>query len=151
MNALSRSKSWEFEPRKGVKVGDHVTGGDAIGLVHESMLVKHTIMVPPNACGTIKYIAPKGNYNVTVRFLTIYYFLQIFLRTLFWKWNSLETSKSFRWSKFGQFASLDQWQKNWPPIIRCFVVNAFWMHFFPVFKAVQRQFQVFFIREDIRY
>jgi V-type H+-transporting ATPase subunit A len=66
VKALNRSKSWDFQPVKGMKVGDHVTGGDIIGSVNESILVKHSIMVPPNACGTIKYIAPKGSYSVTV-------------------------------------------------------------------------------------
>ena len=64
VHALGRKKQWEFEPKQGLRPGDHVTGGDIIGLVHESVLVKHSVMVPPNACGTIKFLAPKGSYTI---------------------------------------------------------------------------------------
>uniref|UniRef100_A0A915EN10 H(+)-transporting two-sector ATPase n=1 Tax=Ditylenchus dipsaci TaxID=166011 RepID=A0A915EN10_9BILA len=60
-----RDQSWEFEPSKDIRVGSHVTSGDIVGVVNESVLVKHRIMVPPNACGTITWVAPKGNYIVT--------------------------------------------------------------------------------------
>ncbi|KAI8432473.1 hypothetical protein MSG28_004857 [Choristoneura fumiferana] len=61
---LAREMSWEFNPLN-VKVGSHVTGGDLYGIVHENTLVKHRMLVPPKARGTITYIAPAGNYNVT--------------------------------------------------------------------------------------
>ncbi|KAL3095410.1 hypothetical protein niasHS_007509 [Heterodera schachtii] len=64
VKALNRAKRWEFMPRKDLRVGDHVTGGDIIGMVHESALVKHKIMVEPKACGTVKFIAPQGQYTV---------------------------------------------------------------------------------------
>lgn len=57
---------WEFEPIN-FRVGDHMTGGDIYAKVHENTLVKHMIMVPPKAAGTVTYIAPKGSYNLTVR------------------------------------------------------------------------------------
>lgn len=31
-----------------IQVGSHVTGGDIIGIVDESILIKHKIMIPPN-------------------------------------------------------------------------------------------------------
>lgn len=63
-NALDRQKVWHFVP-SGVKVGDHVTGGDVIGTVQENTLVLHKIIVPPRARGTVSYIAPEGDYNLT--------------------------------------------------------------------------------------
>lgn len=64
--ALDRSLEWDFEPNAGVRVGDHVTGGDVIGKVYENSLITHTIIVAPKARGTVTYIAAKGHYNLTV-------------------------------------------------------------------------------------
>lgn len=61
--ALSKTIAWDFSPLN-VKAGSHITGGDLYGLVHENTLVKHKLLVPPRAKGTIKYIAPAGNYTV---------------------------------------------------------------------------------------
>lgn len=66
VNALSREQRWDYEPSKDIRVGAHVAGGDIIGVVHESVLVRHRILVPPNACGTITFLAPAGQYTVTV-------------------------------------------------------------------------------------
>uniref|UniRef100_A0A5S6QIR5 H(+)-transporting two-sector ATPase n=1 Tax=Trichuris muris TaxID=70415 RepID=A0A5S6QIR5_TRIMR len=64
VNALSRTLDWDFQPSSNFRVGSHVSGGDVLGVVHENTLVKHKIMLPPRACGTISYIAPAGNYRV---------------------------------------------------------------------------------------
>ncbi|XP_049875271.1 V-type proton ATPase catalytic subunit A [Pectinophora gossypiella] len=61
---LARETSWEFNPLN-VKVGSHITGGDLYGIVHENTLVKHKMLMPPRAKGTVTYIAPNGNYKVT--------------------------------------------------------------------------------------
>ena len=42
--AIDRKKKWEFVPR--VKVGDVVGQGDILGVVQESILVEHRVMVP---------------------------------------------------------------------------------------------------------
>ncbi|CAB3397285.1 unnamed protein product [Caenorhabditis bovis] len=63
-NALSRESRWDFTIGKDIKVGAHVTGGDEIGTVAESLLIKHKIMLPPNACGTVTFAAPSGQYTV---------------------------------------------------------------------------------------
>jgi len=69
--ALDRKKSWEFD-LSDKKVGDHITGGDIYGIVHENTLMtEHMIMLPPRARGTITYIAEKGNYNVTDKVLEV--------------------------------------------------------------------------------
>lgn len=62
--ALSRTKKWDFKPDKSIRVGSHVTGGDVYGMVIENRLVKHKIIVPPRARGTVTYIAESGSYNV---------------------------------------------------------------------------------------
>jgi len=43
-----------------------MTGGDIFGIVHENTLLKHRLALHPKARGTVTYIAPPGNYNVTV-------------------------------------------------------------------------------------
>ena len=52
--ALDRKKEWNFEPSVGV--GQRVYGGDIIGFVQETGVVKHKIMLPVNLSGIIKEI-----------------------------------------------------------------------------------------------
>jgi V/A-type H+-transporting ATPase subunit A len=59
--ALSPTAKWDFEPI--AKVGDTVTGGDIIGVVPETELVAHKIMVPPDMSGVVKEIK-KGSYTI---------------------------------------------------------------------------------------
>ncbi len=51
---LSRSKKWAFHPT--CKVGDALLGGDILGYVQETSVVKHQIMVPPSLKGTITWL-----------------------------------------------------------------------------------------------
>ncbi len=60
-SALPRDKKWQFTPK--VKVGDAVSQGDIIGLVPETNLIEHRIMVPVGIKGTIKEIR-QGDYTV---------------------------------------------------------------------------------------
>ncbi len=60
-SALPRDRKWQFTPR--VKVGDAVNHGDIIGVVPETALIEHRIMVPPGIKGTIKEIR-QGDYTV---------------------------------------------------------------------------------------
>jgi V/A-type H+-transporting ATPase subunit A len=59
---LDRSKKWLFTPIVGK--GDFVTGGDVIGEIEETPLVKHRIMVPQDIDGKISMIAKHGEYKV---------------------------------------------------------------------------------------
>lgn len=59
--ALPRNKKWQFIPK--VKVGDVVSQGDIIGVVPETNLIEHRIMVPLGIKGTIKDIR-QGDYTV---------------------------------------------------------------------------------------
>jgi len=60
-SALPRNKKWQFIPQ--VNVGDNVSQGDIIGIVPETNLIEHKIMVPPGIKGTIKEIR-QGDYTV---------------------------------------------------------------------------------------
>lgn len=58
---LNREKKWHFIPKK--KVGDKVSTGDILGIVHETEVVEHKIMVPYGIEGTVEYIN-EGDYTV---------------------------------------------------------------------------------------
>lgn len=62
-NALDQEKKWPFIPTK--KQGDHVQGGDIIGIVEETSIITHKIMIPPKISGIIKNINDTGEYTVT--------------------------------------------------------------------------------------
>ncbi|KAF3706472.1 V-type proton ATPase catalytic subunit A [Channa argus] len=65
IGALSRDIKWDFSPSKNLRAGSHVTGGDVYGIVFENSLIQHKIMVPPRKRGTITYLAPPGNYDIS--------------------------------------------------------------------------------------
>lgn len=48
---LDREKKWNFEPR--VNIGDRVEPGDIIGVVQETTVVEHRIMVPEGVEGLV--------------------------------------------------------------------------------------------------
>jgi V-type H+-transporting ATPase subunit A len=57
-------KKWTFQPTK-FKVGEKIVGGDIYGSVHENTyMTDHSIMCPPNAMGTITFLAEEGNYSL---------------------------------------------------------------------------------------
>jgi V/A-type H+-transporting ATPase subunit A len=60
-SALPRDKKWQFTPK--VKAGDAVGQGDIIGVVPETNLIEHRIMVPVRIKGKIKEIR-QGDYTV---------------------------------------------------------------------------------------
>lgn len=60
--ALDREKEWEFSAR--CKPGDRVTGGDIIGVVQETEILEHRVMLPPGKAGTIIEIH-SGVFKVT--------------------------------------------------------------------------------------
>jgi V/A-type H+-transporting ATPase subunit A len=59
--ALDRKKKWTFEPK--LEKGTEVAAGDIIGIVQETVLVEHRIMVPPGVKGTLKEIK-SGDFTV---------------------------------------------------------------------------------------
>lgn len=68
INALSREKKWAFEPRK--QKGDKVEAGDIIGVVQETVVVEHRIMVPNGVSGVITDIR-SGEFTVTQTVCTV--------------------------------------------------------------------------------
>lgn len=52
-------------------MGDRLTGGDIYADVQENSLLSHRIMAQPNARGTIKYIAPAGEYSLDDKVLEL--------------------------------------------------------------------------------
>lgn len=61
VTSLDHEKKWDFKPS--VKSGDKVQEGDIIGLVDETKLIVHKIMVPPGIEGTVTEIAG-GIYTI---------------------------------------------------------------------------------------
>ncbi len=62
INNIDREKKWEFNAT--AKPGDKVSAGDIIGVVQETSIVEHRIMVPFGIEGTIKKIT-SGSFNIT--------------------------------------------------------------------------------------
>ncbi len=54
VDPLDREKIWEFTPK--VEVGDEVSAGDIIGVVPETEVIEHRIMVPVGVSGTVQSI-----------------------------------------------------------------------------------------------
>ena len=59
---LDRTARWEFQPT--VSVGDEVQPGQVLGTAPETPLVEHRVMVPPDASGTLTWMAAPGAYTV---------------------------------------------------------------------------------------
>lgn len=60
---ISKDKKWHFIPT--VKKGDNVTAGSIIGLVDETPLIEHKIMVPPeHSGGKVIEVVDEGDYNI---------------------------------------------------------------------------------------
>ncbi|ACJ17242.1 archaeal/vacuolar-type H+-ATPase, subunit A [Thermococcus onnurineus NA1] len=60
--ALPRDKKWHFTPK--VKVGDKVVGGDILGVVPETGIIEHRVLVPPWVEGEIVEIVEEGDYTI---------------------------------------------------------------------------------------
>ncbi|RKZ20364.1 V-type ATP synthase subunit A, partial [bacterium] len=58
---LDREKKWKFSPK--AKEGEEVEPGDILGVVQETVLVEHRILVPPGIKGKIVEIR-EGEYTV---------------------------------------------------------------------------------------
>ncbi|MDP7282407.1 MAG: ATP synthase subunit A [Candidatus Undinarchaeales archaeon] len=59
---LDTKKTWDFKPV--AKKGAKVVGGDVLGIVKESEVVEHKVMVPPKMKGEITSIVSEGKYTV---------------------------------------------------------------------------------------
>ena len=61
VSSLDHDKKWSFEPK--VTVGDKVVAGDIIGVVQETSIVEHRIMIPYGVEGEIISIE-KGDFTI---------------------------------------------------------------------------------------
>jgi V/A-type H+-transporting ATPase subunit A len=60
---VDMTKKWKFTPT--VKVGDKIQGGDVLGIVDETQLIKHSILVPPDHPDSkIVSIVSEGEYDI---------------------------------------------------------------------------------------
>ncbi|MDD5173313.1 MAG: V-type ATP synthase subunit A [Candidatus Omnitrophota bacterium] len=62
IEALDRKKKWRFLPRR--KAGDNLRSGEQIGEVQETDLIMHKILIPPAISGSLKWLAPEGDYSL---------------------------------------------------------------------------------------
>jgi len=60
--ALNREKKWHFSPV--VKEGDYLTGGRIVGIVQETEIVEHKILLDPALEGKVIKVVPEGDYRV---------------------------------------------------------------------------------------
>ena len=58
---LNREKKWHFEPKK--QIGDKVSSGDILGVVQETEVIEHKIMVPLGIEGIIEDIK-EGDFTI---------------------------------------------------------------------------------------
>ena len=61
--SLDRNKQWHFTPV--AKEGDIVSAGDVIGVVQETPVVNHKIMVPNKVSGKLVKVWAEGDYTVS--------------------------------------------------------------------------------------
>ncbi len=61
VNKLDREKKWHFTPK--VKAGDKVSAGDVLGVVQETEIVEHRIMVPFGKDGVVADIE-EGDFTI---------------------------------------------------------------------------------------
>ena len=67
---VDMTKEYHFSPT--VKVGDEIEAGNIIGIVPESSLIEHKILVPPNhKGGKITKIVSEGDYNLDTEIATV--------------------------------------------------------------------------------
>ena len=60
---VDMTKKWKFTPT--IKVGEKVQGGDVLGTVEETQLIKHSILVPPDhPVSKVTGIVSEGEYDL---------------------------------------------------------------------------------------
>jgi V/A-type H+/Na+-transporting ATPase subunit A len=62
LTPLYRKDKWNFAPN--AKKGDKVSGGEILGVVPETPVFEHRVMVPPDVRGTLNWVAPEGQYTL---------------------------------------------------------------------------------------
>ncbi|MEM1574555.1 MAG: ATP synthase subunit A [Nitrososphaerota archaeon] len=60
--ALNRDRKWHFKPL--IKKGEKIIGGDILGIVQETPLVTHKVLLHPEKNGKVVEVVPEGDYTV---------------------------------------------------------------------------------------
>jgi V/A-type H+-transporting ATPase subunit A len=69
IEALDTEHKWKFEPQVGH--GDAVVAGSILGVVSETPLVEHRVLVPPGLAGTVVEVVDQGEYTILDQVATI--------------------------------------------------------------------------------
>ncbi len=62
VNALDTEKKWNVKIN--VNLGDKISGGDIYATCHETSIIEHKCMVPPNIKGEVVKVQKSGSYKV---------------------------------------------------------------------------------------
>jgi len=62
--ALADNKKWYFEPDPNTHIGTILSGGQSLGSVAETEIIKHHILVPPDKQGELLWLAEPGSYTL---------------------------------------------------------------------------------------
>lgn len=62
VDPLDVDRKWEVSLK--VKVGDFLTPGQIYGVIPETLLIEHRMMVPPNLSGTVTEVVEDGVYTI---------------------------------------------------------------------------------------
>jgi V/A-type H+-transporting ATPase subunit A len=60
---LNPSQRWGFTPRKAA--GTTVQAGDVLGVIQETPVMEHRVLVPPDRQGKLVTVAPEGEYTIS--------------------------------------------------------------------------------------
>jgi len=60
--SLDRERKWRFTPK--AREGDKLEAGDVIGVVPETDVITHRVLVPPGVSGVVKEVAEEGEYTI---------------------------------------------------------------------------------------
>ena len=64
LEALDRSRRWDFQPTGDLKPGTPLSGGAVLGSLPETGAITHRVLVPPLLDGELLELAPAGAYTV---------------------------------------------------------------------------------------
>lgn len=59
---LQPDRRWRFRPW--VAAGDTIAAGEVLGSIPETAAIEHRVLVPPDANGTVDWIAAEGEYTI---------------------------------------------------------------------------------------
>lgn len=62
IDPLDAARRWEFKPL--LRPGQEVSAGQAAGLVPETPLVEHKVLLPPGVKGKVRSAVPAGSYTI---------------------------------------------------------------------------------------